>query len=166
MVEAGILRPDEPVELLEGRLVLVTPQGPSHASLVGTLAERLRGAYSAGWAVREEKPLELPDSLPEPDVAVVRGSQRDYAERHPDGRDTVLVVEVAVTSQVIDREKARLYARAGVPVLWLLDIPARRLEVHTDPQPDGRYRSVEVLGDDDEVAPPGVGARWCVSEIL
>jgi Uma2 family endonuclease len=166
MVEAGILRADEPVELLEGRLVLVSPQGPPHASVVGALAEKLRGAFGPGVAVREEKPLELPDSLPEPDVAVVRGAQLDYAARHPGGGDALLAVEVAVTSQEIDREKARVYARAGVPVLWLLDVPARRLEVHTDPRPDGRYRLVQVLGDDDEVSPPGTTTRWKVRQLL
>jgi Putative restriction endonuclease len=117
MVEAGVIGPDEPLELLEGRLVLVSPQGPPHASLVGALAEKLRAAYGAGHAVREEKPLELPDSLPGPDVAVVHGAQLDYAARHPNAGDALLVVEVAVTSQALDHEKARIYARAGVPVL-------------------------------------------------
>ena len=166
MVDAGILRPDEPVELLEGRLVLVSPQGPSHASVVGVLAERLRAAYGAGFAIREEKPVELATSLPEPDVAVVRGAQRDYLARHPGGADTVLVVEVAVTSQEIDREKTRLYAEAGVPVVWLLDVPGRRIEVHTDPQPGGRYRLVQVLADDDVVTAPGVAARWSLRQLL
>lgn len=166
MVDAGILRPDEPVELLEGRLVLVSPQGPSHASVVGVLAERLRAAYGVGFAIREEKPVELATSLPEPDVAVVRGTQRDYVARHPGGADAVLVVEVAVTSQEIDREKTRLYAEANVPVVWLLDVPARRLEVHTDPQPGGRYRLVQVLAEDDIVTAPGTGARWNLHQIF
>jgi Uma2 family endonuclease len=166
MVETGILRPDEPVELLEGRLVLVSPQGPSHASVVGALADRLRAAYRAGYAVREEKPLELPDSLPEPDAAVVRGAQLDYSRRHPHGEDALLVVEVAVTSQDLDHEKATLYARAGVSVLWLLDVPARRLEVHTEPQQDGRYRLVQVLGDADEVNLPGTSVRWRVGQLF
>ncbi|HEY3815517.1 MAG TPA: Uma2 family endonuclease [Polyangiaceae bacterium] len=166
MVEAGILRPDEPVELLKGRLLLVSPQGPPHASVVGALAEALRAAYGAGHAVREEKPLHLPDSLPEPDIAVVRGAQLDYVARHPGGADAVLVVEVAVTSQALDHDKARIYARAAVPVLWLLDIPARRLEVHLEPQTDGRYRVVQILGDEDEVTPPGTGSRLAVRAFL
>src|ERR1700679_4057799 len=90
MVEAGILSPEEPVELLEGRLLIVSPQGPPHAAVVGAVSDRLRGAYAPGHTVREEKPIELPDSLPEPDVAVVSGSQLDYASRHPLPSEVVL----------------------------------------------------------------------------
>jgi Uma2 family endonuclease len=162
MLEAGILRPDEPVELLEGRLVLVAPQGPPHASTVALLGDRLRSAYGTGLAVREEKPIELLDSLPEPDLAVVRGSHLDYGSRHPHAHEVVLAVEVAVTSQAMDRDKIPIYARAGIPVLWLLDVPAHRLEVHADPRPDGRYRTVRVLGADDEVELPSLGAKWKV----
>ncbi len=166
MVEVGILAEDEPVELIEGRLVIVSPHGPPHASLVGTLADRLRAAYGAGHAVREEKPIELADSLPEPDVAVVRGSQADYGSRHPGASDVLLAVEVAVTSQVADRDKTRIYARGAIATVWVVDVPARRVEVYGDPQPDGRYRVVQVLGEDDVVAAPGVGARWKVRELL
>jgi hypothetical protein len=66
----------------------------------------------------------------------------------------------------VDHEKAALYARAGVPVLWLLDLPARRLEVHTHPQPDGRYRSVEVLAADDRVTAPETPRSWLLRDIL
>jgi Uma2 family endonuclease len=166
MVEAGILSPEEPVELLEGRLLLVSPQGPPHASIVGSVSDRLRAAYAPGHAVREEKPIELPDSLPEPDVAIVTGSQLDYASRHPAPSEVVLAVEIAVTSQALDRDKARIYARAGIAVVWLLDVPARRLEVHSEPQPDGRYRVVRVLGEDDGVTPPGLAGTWRVRDLL
>jgi Uma2 family endonuclease len=166
MVEVGILRPDEPVELLEGRLVLVSPQGPPHASIVAALADRLRAAYGAGHAVREEKPIELTDSLPEPDVAVVKGAHSNFAARHPGAQDVVLVAEVALTSQALDRDKTRIYARGGVPVVWLIDVPARRLEVYADPQPDGRYRLVQVLGEEDVVTAPTGSAKWSVREIL
>jgi Uma2 family endonuclease len=166
MVEAGILAEDEPVELLEGRLLVVSPQGPAHASVVGVIAERLRAAYGAGNIVREEKPIELADSLPEPDVAVVRGSQIDYGSRHPGARDVVLAVEVAVTSQAVDRDKTRIYARAMVPVIWLVDVPARRIEVYEDPQSDGRYRVVHVLGAEDAITPPGIEVEWKVVDLL
>jgi Uma2 family endonuclease len=116
--------------------------------------------------VREEKPIELADSLPEPDVAVVRGSQLDYAARHPRPSDILLAVEVAVTSQAIDRDKTRIYARASVATVWIVDVPERRLEGYEDPQPVGRYRGVHVLGENDSVAPPGVASQWNVRDIV
>jgi Uma2 family endonuclease len=166
MVAAGVLAEDEPLELIEGRLVVVRPQGPPHSFTVGTLADRLRRLYEPSATAREEKPLQLTDGLPEPDVAVVRGLPAEYARRHPRANDVILLVEVAVTSHEIDRAKTRGYARDGVPVVWLLDVPGRRLEVHRDPQPDGRYRVVEVLGEDDEVVPPGTSARWRVGDLV
>jgi Uma2 family endonuclease len=166
MIDSGILRPDEPVELLEGRLVLVSPQGPPHASIVGALADRFRAAFGAGCTVREEKPIELADSLPEPDVAVVRGAQLDYGSRHPGPADVVLAVEVAVTSQQFDRDKARIYARGGVALLWLIDVPAQRVEIHADPQRDGRYRLVQVLGESDDMVLPMLAVRWKVRELF
>jgi Uma2 family endonuclease len=130
------------------------------------VSDRLRAAYAQGHAVREEKPIELPDSLPEPDVAVVTGSQLDYAWRHPSPSEVVLAVEIAVTSQAFDRDKACIYARAGVAAVWLLDVPARRLEVHGEPQPDGQYRVVRVLEEDDVVVAPGLSVVWRVRDLL
>jgi Uma2 family endonuclease len=167
MVEVGILREDERLELLEGELVEVTPQGPPHANVTAVLGSRLTRLYGEGYLVRQAAPLDAGSrSLPEPDVAVVRGSEREFMARHPRGRDTVLVIEVARTSQVIDRLKADIYARAQVSVYWLVDVAAQRVEVHEDPQPDGRYRLVRVLAGADTVTPPGSQVAWAVSELL
>jgi Uma2 family endonuclease len=167
MIEIGILREDEPYELIRGQLVVVPPQGPEHSSTTATLADRLRAAYAGQAVVREEKPLIAgKDSLPEPDIAVVRGSHDRYASAHPAGGDALLVIETAVTSQQTDHAKASDYAMGGAPVYWLLDVPARRLEVHTEPQPDGRYRVVRVLAGDDEVELPGTELRWRVGSLF
>src|SRR5262249_53193341 len=125
MVEAGILREDEPIELVEGELVVVPPQGPTHSAVVADLDARLHEVYTGAYHVRAQLPVAgTDDSLPEPDFAIVRGAPRDYVERHPTGADTILVIEVARTSQAFDRRKASTYARAGVPVYWLIDIVA------------------------------------------
>jgi len=167
MVDAGILRDDERVELLHGELVVVSPQGPPHSTATSLLVDALRAAYGAGYCVREAKPLIAgDDELPEPDVAVVRGSPRDYADRHPSGDDAVLVVEAARTSHATDREKIGIYARGGVPVYWLLDLKVRHLEVFTDPQPDGRYRTVSVLAEHETVELPVVGGTLRVAALL
>jgi hypothetical protein len=134
--------------------------------MVASLGDRLRAAYGPGHVVREEKPIELADSLPEPDVAVVRSSHADFTARHPRATDVTLAVEVAVTSQAVNRDKVPVYAAGGIPVLWLLDVPTRRFEVYADPQRDGRYRAVHVLGVDDEAVPPGTALRWKVGALF
>lgn len=167
MVETGILGEDEPLELIRGELIIVTPQGPRHSYTTGSLADRLREAYVGVAFVREEKPIVTSEaSLPEPDVAVVRGRREDFVDRHPSGRDAILIVETAITSQKTDHEKAADYAMGGVPVYWLLDVPARRLEVHREPQPDGRYRVVHVLAAADHVEVPETTLRWRVADLL
>jgi Uma2 family endonuclease len=167
MANAGILRDEERCELIGGKLIVVPPQGPEHSVINTDLRDRLIEAYRDLGHVRDDKPLQVSEvSLPEPDLAVVRGNARDFARAHPHGTDVLLVVETAVTSHVIDRAKAQEYAHGGVAVYWLLDVPARRLEVHTEPQPDGRYRVVQVLARDDEVEVPGTRHRWVVSTLF
>lgn len=166
MVEEGILLEDERVELLEGVLVEMSPQGPEHAFSTGSLGERLQALYSPEGFVREEKPLRASaTSLPEPDVAVIRGSRRDYVGRHPDGRDALLVVEVAATSQDADRRKAALYAAAGVPVYWIVDLEGRRLTTHAGPSGE-EYALVRILGEEDEVELPDGRGSWRVGSLL
>lgn len=147
--ELGLFRPEERLELIEGAIVeKVTPQNTPHATAIRASEEALRLAFPTGHDVRVQLPLALGDlSEPEPDVAVVTGTFRDYARAHP--RGAVLVVEVADTTLAYDRvTKGSLYARAGVPEYWLVNVPDRVLEVHRDPsameeQPLGHhYRSI------------------------
>lgn len=154
MVELGLLN-DENVELLQGELVVVNAQGPIHASLTVDLHRALERAFGDEFHLRDHTSVRATlDSLPEPDVAVVRGQPRDYRERLPGPKDVVLVVEVSDSSLRRDRRKAEIYAAAGFPVYWLVDVDARRLEVRTNPQPDGVYAKTDVLGEDGEVEVP------------
>ena len=167
MGAVGLLREDEPLELLDGELIVVSPQGPLHASLLGSIADKLRAAYPDGCHVREDKPLVAgPTGLPEPDVAVVHGGLLAYLEAHPSGTDAVLVVEVAVSSKLLDRSKATDYARAGAPVYWLVDVEGRRLEVHTERVAGGRYAVVTILDETRSVRLPETDVEWGVRELL
>ena len=131
-----------------------------------SLGERLRAVYAWSAHVREEKPLAAsPYDLPEPDCAVVRGQAGAYAHRHPSGAETVLVVELAWSSQRIDRRKASIYASGGVEVYWIIDLAARRLEVRTMPV-DGAYQVTRILGEDDLVELPESDVRWTVRDLL
>ena len=145
----------------------MSPQGSRHAARLAELDRCLGDAYRAIAHVRAQLPLDArPYSLPEPDLAVVRGGARDYRDRHPTGGDTLLAIEIASTSQAIDRKKASLYGSAGVPVYWLVDIANRRLEVFSDASPDSGFRRHEVLEPGAEVPLPSLDVRWSVSELV
>ncbi len=166
MVDAGILGKNEPVELLDGVLVEMSPQGPIHAASISGVADRLRTAYAGRATVREEKPLAAgPYSLPEPDIAVVRGRPGDYMTGHPGSPDVIVAIELAWSSQNEDRRKAAVYAAAGVAVYWLVDLKDRRLEVRTNPL-DGAYTSTQVLAETDVVSVPELDVRWSVRDLL
>jgi Uma2 family endonuclease len=151
MVASGALE-GEPVELLEGLLVeVMSPQSPEHAAVIEELE---RHFASAEARLRTQLPLEvLPDSEPEPDLALV--AEKPPPRRHP--RTALLVVEVAVSSHQADRGvKAKQYATAGVPIYWLVDVPGKAVEVRSDPGPEG-YRGLEVFGLGASVPSPTPG---------
>ena len=120
--------------------------------------DALRAAFGSGREVRAQGPIALDEEAePEPDVAVVPGSPRDYRAGH--ATHAVLVVEVAEPSLRRDREdKAGLYARAGILDYWIVNLIDRTLEVHREPGPDPaapfgwRYHSVTAIGPDGYVA--------------
>ncbi|MBX2796311.1 MAG: Uma2 family endonuclease [Myxococcales bacterium] len=164
MVEVGILAEDEPVELIAGELIVVSPQGPLHRALAVAAHAVLEKVFGGGFHVQDHSPIQAaPDSLPEPDVAVVRGAVRDYLDRHPSGDDVPLVVEVSVTSHRVDELKARDYAGAGVPVYWQVQVPERRLIVRSEPE-GGEYRAIRIHTDVDEVEVAGTTVS--VAELL
>jgi Uma2 family endonuclease len=159
MIDAGVLTPEDRVELIDGEIVTLTPQKSRHATAVSLAENALRQAFGALGHVRTQLPLALdPTSEPEPDVAVVTGSPRDYRDAHPS--TALLIVEVADTSLVFDRTtKASLYARVGIADYWLLNLVDEVIEVHRNPQrstdtpPAWRYEAVERYGRRERLAP-------------
>jgi Uma2 family endonuclease len=159
LIDLGIFRPGEHLELLGGELIVSEPQGTLHAVAVGLVEDALRACFGPGWAVRVQMPIALDDeSEPEPDLAVVPGTHRDYEAAHP--ARPALLVEVAESSLADDRgTKAALYARAGISDYWILNLVDRVLEVCRDPvagaapPTGGRYREVAVLRPGASIAP-------------
>lgn len=134
MIETGILTKDDNVELLENWVVLKMSKGPPHEGTIDLITHALGNALPAGWRLRSQQTIALSDSQPEPDFTVVRGGVRDYLTRHPGPADIGLVVEVAHSSLLRDqRDKARIYARAGIPGYWIVNLIEGRIEVHTRP---------------------------------
>jgi Uma2 family endonuclease len=173
LVEQGIFGRGERVELLGGALIVREPQGSPHMTAIGLVDDRLRLAFGPGWIVRTQGPVALDDeSEPEPDVAVVRGTRRDYASGHP--TRPALLVEVAESSLVLDREqKGSLYARARVAEYWILNLIDRALEVYREPTPAAeaqygwRYRTVSTLQPGAFVSPLAApAARISVADLL
>jgi len=140
MAEAGILREDERTELIEGEIVTIPPASPEHAAQTMALYERVRGLFGRGYHVRVQSPLAFGESEPMPDLAVVKGKPADYKHAHP--TYAVLVIEVAQSSLPYDRTvKTSLYAKAGIPEYWIVDLEHRQLEVYREPieSPDSAF---------------------------
>jgi Uma2 family endonuclease len=138
LVDAGVLTPDDRVELLEGVISSAAPHGPMHAAGVHRASRVLRDAIGTRALVRSQLSLHAgPRSVPEPDIAVVPGSEEDYERAHPSR--ALLVVEIAETSLATDRlTKAGVYAAAHVPEYWIVNLRGARIEIHRRPR-RGRY---------------------------
>jgi Uma2 family endonuclease len=172
LVELGAFARDR-IELLGGQLVVAEPQSAYHAGCVRRADYALRAALPTGWVVSVQSPVSLDDdSEPEPDLVVAAGGPDDYLDAHPTA--PVLVVEVAESSLAFDRrDKGSLYARAGVPEYWIINLVDRVLEVYRDPgrEPSApstwAYRSKATLAAPSIVTPVGLpGVRVPVAGLL
>jgi Uma2 family endonuclease len=145
---------DEPVELIEGRIVAKMPKSPPHMASVKKTQRTIERLLPAGWHCCTEAPVRIPsrDSEPEPDVSVVRGSIDDYETRHPDASldEVALVVEVSRSSVADDRALAPTYGAAGIPAYWIINVAARQLEVYSGPVA-GAYPSPTILDESASV---------------
>lgn len=168
MVEVGVVEEHERVELLDGWMVEMAPQDPPHSTTIQRLQQVLARAYGDLASIRQQFPLKTGAwSLPEPDLCVVPGLAEAWDARHPEGAEAWLVVEVANTRVDTARAKAATYASAGVPTYWIVDVAARRVEVHEQPLRDeGRYARVRIVGEDEEFALPRTDVAVCVGNIL
>jgi Uma2 family endonuclease len=134
MIESGALDKNDKVELLEGYVVLKMPRNPKHDSTIQRVQKRFLRFLPAGWDLRIQSAITLTDSQPEPDFAIVRGDETWYETRHPGPADVGLLVEVADSSLLRDTaDKARIYARAGIPCYWVINLVNRVIEVYTQP---------------------------------
>lgn len=157
MAEAGIFDPDERIELVEGAIIRMVPHSEQHAAVIVRLSADLFKALSGPFEVRVQLPLTVSDySDPEPDFAVVRAGKgktpRHRRSGHP--RTALLVIEIARSSQKLDRQKAGLYASAGVAEYWIINLRDRCVEVFRRPdRAAGRYRSLTVVEPGERLKP-------------
>ena len=151
--EAGVLSEDDRVELIDGEILEMSPIGSKHAACVDRLNHVFARNAGNRAIVRVQSPVQLGEySEPQPDLAILRPRPDFYAPAHPGPEDVLLLVEVADTSLEYDKEKLLLYARSGVPEVWLADLKRDMLIMHRDPSPTG-YETVQVLRRGDTVSP-------------
>lgn len=169
----GVFHPEERLELIEGEIIEKMTQNSSHTTAIVLLMKVLISLFAAGFHLRIQSPLNLgTNSQPEPDVAVVMGDERQYAQAHPTTAD--LVIEVADSSLAYDRtKKAGIYARAGISEYWILNLVDRVLEVHRQPgvmtgHPLGHsYHNITTYRETESVMPLAMPAQsLAVADIL
>ena len=172
LVDLGVFE-GEPLELIGGQLIVAEPKGSYHSSAVTAADYALRAALPPGWIVRTQQPVSLDDeSEPEPDMVAVPGRPGDYRHAHP--ARPPLAVEVADSSLAFDRrQKGSLYARAGIPDYWIVNLVNRVVEIYRDPHPDPSavygwsYRSVTTVAPPAFVVPLAFpGSPIAASDLL
>lgn len=154
MGEVGILHHTERVELIDGEIIVMSPIGPPHATAVDRLnmafAEQARGRY----IVRVQNPVHLDDyGEPQPDLALLRPREYAHLDNHPGPGDMLLAVEVADSSLAFDlRVKSQRYAAAGIPEMWVMNLPGDCIERLDQPGPAG-YTRHTIFRRGDKISP-------------
>ncbi len=156
MAELGFFH-GKRVELIRGEIVEMSPMKSPHATSIRLMEKLLAKAFGEGFDVRSQLPMSFSkNDEPEPDIAVVNGTIRDYADAHP--KSAVLLVEVSSSTLRFDREeKAELYAENNIGEYWIVNLKQRRLEVHRRPQKEKNlgffYSQVIVVSEDESISP-------------
>jgi Uma2 family endonuclease len=143
IIEAGALEDPSRVELIDGYMVDKMGKNAAHRWTTKEVLKALDSRLPPGWTSQKEEPVRIPAyDEPEPDVAIIRGSDADYRQRIPTAADVALLVEVSDSTLSQDRGKKFLaYARGKIPVYWIVNLVDRQVEVYTRPVKAGRYRS-------------------------
>ena len=168
MAETGVLRADDRVELVDGEIVEMTPIGSRHAACVDRVMVLLQRCAEGRGILRVQGPIRLDDhSEPQPDLSILKSQADFYASAHPGPGDVILVVEVADASLRYDRDiKVTLYARARIPETWLVDLQMERVEVFTQPTPQGYRASRQIRRGEQLISEALPTASLLVDEML
>jgi Uma2 family endonuclease len=168
MAETGLLKPDARVELIDGKIIDMSPIGPFHGGSVKRLNRLFSKQATGRWLVSTQDPVHLDDhSEPQPDLMLLKPAADDYTSRHPVPEDVFLLIEVSDTTLDFDREqKLPLYGRAGISEVWIVNLVARTIEIYREPQFSG-YGWHRVLRSGEKASPlafPDIGVE--VAELL
>lgn len=151
--DVGILDEDDRIELLDGELTIMSPIGSPHLATLNRLVHLFTDSLGSQCTVSPQNPVELEEySQPQPDIALLKMRADFYQTRLPGPDDVFLLVEVADSSLYYDRAKLKLYARAGIREVWIVNLSRREVEVYRQPQGDG-YATELRLGNGKSVTP-------------
>jgi Uma2 family endonuclease len=144
IIPAGLLKDAEKLELIDGEMVTKMAKSTEHKWTTKATLKALDSRLPAGWTTQKEEAVRIPPyDEPEPDIAIIRGSDDDYKYRNPDPVDVAMLVEIAYSSLIEDRKQGTKYASAGIPIYWIINLVDRQVEVYTDPGPTGYQTRVD-----------------------
>lgn len=157
LAEAGVLQPDDRVELIDGEIIRMPPIGSPHAARVTRISYLLHDVFQGRAIISVQNPVRLDDfSEPVPDVALLQPREDFYAAHHPTPEDVLLIVEVSDSTLLTDRNvKVPLYARAEIPEVWLVNLPKQVIEVFSEPA-KGQYQKAETFNPGEVLTSPTV----------
>ena len=167
LIRLGVLKSDDPYELIEGWLVTKMTHGAPHDYAILVLVEDIIRTLPAGWCCRGQSAITLADGEPEPDVAVCVGPRSRYGIVHPTASEIAVVIEVSDTTLTRDRGiKLRTYARAGIPEYWIVNVIDRIVEVYTEPTANGLEPARYIHQQDypsGSIVPLKIAGQQCAS---
>jgi len=154
MAETGVLRPDARVELLDGKIIDMSPIGPFHGSITKHLNQLFSAAAKGRWITQVQDPVHLDDhSEPEPDLALLKPVADFYRRRHPQPEDVFLLVEVSDSTLTTDQEnKLPAYGHAGITEVWIVNLNELTVEIYREPHFTG-YGSKAILRAGGQASP-------------
>lgn len=150
-------------ELIHGVVVNKMTISPKHSKVVTKLGHILAKAFSEDFVIRQEKPITISDSEPEPDISAVEGTYDDFGDKHPE--TAAFVVEVALSSFEDDLYKAEIYASANISVYWILDLQNNKIEVFQNPV-SGKYTLHTTHGLEEKLTIPLTSTSISLAEII
>lgn len=153
IVELGLLKENDQVELINGEIIHMSPIGSYHSGCVKRLNKILNALLNQKAIISVQDPVRIDRfSEPEPDIAVLKLRDDFYTSSHPTPQDVLLIIEISDTTLQYDREiKLPLYAKAGIPEVWIVNIKEERIEVHTQPAKD-IYKLQRIVQQEDELS--------------
>lgn len=155
MHDHAIITDNTPVELIQGLLVETMVRHPPHDAALGLLQDALSAVLPPDWILRIQSALQLTDTMPEPDAAIIRGSRRDFVTRHPTNQECRCVIEISDSTLSLDRSvKQATYATHSITEYWIVNLPDEQIEVYREPsglvaQPE--YRSLHTFRAGDSI---------------